>query len=89
VRISSTYHPLRPWRAITSEGIEVTPPPSPSFELQSFVEQTVEPHRGFTNLLYVNNLILFKNNLFVRSIQFHSTILLKKHSLVHVILCVT
>ncbi|CAK5095708.1 unnamed protein product [Meloidogyne enterolobii] len=43
MRISSTYHPLRPWRAITPEGNEVTPPPSPSFELQSFVEQSVYP----------------------------------------------
>uniref|UniRef100_A0A1I8B8U6 PH domain-containing protein n=1 Tax=Meloidogyne hapla TaxID=6305 RepID=A0A1I8B8U6_MELHA len=53
MRISSTYHPLRPWRATTPEGNDVTPPLSPSFELQSFVEQSVEPHRGFTNLLYV------------------------------------
>lgn len=58
--ISSTYHPLRPWRSTSTEGSDITPPPSPSFELQSFFEQSVEPHGGFTNLLYVFiNLIFY------------------------------
>ena len=66
MRISPTYHPLRPWKLTIAESKDVTPP-SPSFELQSFVEQSVEPHRGFTNLLYV--FFSLKNKMFTTGLS--------------------
>uniref|UniRef100_A0A183BTB9 PH domain-containing protein n=1 Tax=Globodera pallida TaxID=36090 RepID=A0A183BTB9_GLOPA len=53
MRISPSYLPLRPWKRPTFSPNK--PPILPSFELQSFLDQSLnsEPHRGRVNLLYV------------------------------------
>lgn len=55
VRISPSFLPLRPWKNGSTTPTTIDKPTLPSFELQSFLDQSIssEPHRGRINLLYV------------------------------------
>ncbi|KAL3112883.1 hypothetical protein niasHT_015589 [Heterodera trifolii] len=58
MRISPSFLPLRPWKCVPTSPDK--PSALPSFELQSFLDQSLcsEPHRGRINLLYVYPLSL-------------------------------